>query len=499
MFINLKDKTLFDFDIDGKTIRKSATDSILIQLFVKMKGIITMPILTYYLVPAEMGAFNLISVTAAMLAPIFSLNLTDGPAIYFAQEKSHSKIADMYNTVLNSVLIISIICSVLLWCGSRFLTTSHRSLIVITIFLILSTVFYKVISYILAIFQKTTILVRNTVIRDVLASLLTVVFVIIGFSYQGIVASIIITNIFAAILIWRLIRTNLPYKFFLDRKILFTFLKTALPLLPVFFFAWVIQSSDSYFLAYFQGEESVGKYAVIYGLAGVILSITFALNFFWYPVSARLWVENRKKYKDAFTLLFIGVLTGLLIIVCLFEINSALIMKIFARKISYQDAHVIMGTIAFAFTMQVLITLLTAPLYSNKNTTAIFVSYLFGGILNTILNILLIPSMGIVGAALSTAISYFVIVVIMGLLNYTLAEFSFIDRRIKYIIPSFIAAWFFVGWLRGYLSIIEIISADIIIVAVSFLLIYKKVLRSDERKYLISRYTNFRMKQKEGI
>jgi O-antigen/teichoic acid export membrane protein len=463
-----------------------------------MKGIITMPIMTYYMLPAEMGAWNLISVTAAMLTPLFSLNLTDGPAIYFAQEKSHSKINDMYNTVLNSVLIISLVCSVLLWGGSRFLASSYRDYIFAIIFLILSNVILKVTYFILAIFQKTSILVRNTIIHDVLATLLTIALVILGFSYQGIVASIIIANIFAAILIWRVIKTDLPYRFFLDRKILFTFLKTALPLLPVFFFAWVIQSSDSYFLAYFHGEQSVGKYAVIYGLTGVILSITFALNFFWFPVSARLWIENREQYLKVFKVVFAGMLTVLLIIVCLFEFNSSTIMKIFARRAIYQDAHIIMGTIALAFTMQVLITLLTAPLYSNLNTTAIFISYLIGGILNTILNILLIPEMGIVGAALSTVLAYLLIVIIMGILNYRLAEFPFVDKRLKYIILCFIVAWIFMGWLRGHLPIVEVILVDVIIVSLSIVLIYKQVLRSDERKYLATLYTNYRMTQKAG-
>src|SRR6185369_8450757 len=433
--------TLLDFKTDVATIKKSAIDSILIQALIKMKGIITLPIMTYFLAPAEMGAFNLINVTAMMLAPLFSLNLTDGPAIYFVQEKSHSKIIDMYNTVLNSVLIISLICSVLLWGGSHFFDVTYRDYIFAIIFLILSNVLFKVTSYMLAIFQKTSILVRNTVIRDVLATVLTITLVMLGFSYQGIVVSAIFANVFAAILIWRLIKTDLPYRLFLDKGILFTFLKTALPLLPVFFFSWVIQSSDSYFLAYFHGEQSVGKYAVIYGLTNVILSITFALNFFWFPVSARLWVENRDQYMKVFTVVFAGLLAVLLAAVCLFELNSSTIMQIFVRRSSYQDAHIIMGTIAFAFSMQVLITLLTAPLYSNRNIKAIFFAYLAGGVLNTILNILLIPKTGIIGAAVSTALAYLVIVVAMGFLNYRLARFSFMDSRLKYIVSGFMAAW----------------------------------------------------------
>lgn len=491
--------SLLDFKIDAATIKKSAINSILIQLFIKMKGIITLPIMTYFLAPAEMGAFNIINVTAAMLVPLFSLNLTDGPAIYFAQEKSSAKIIDMYNTVLNSVLIISLTCSVLLWGGSHYFAPSYRDYIFAIIFLILSNVLFKVISYMLAIFQKTSILVRKTVIRDVFATVLTVTLVMLGFSYQGIVVSAIVANVFAAILIWRLIKTDLPYRFFLDRKILFKFLKTALPLLPVFFFSWVIQSSDSYFLAYFHGEMSVGKYAVIYGLTNVILSITFALNFFWFPVSARLWVENREQYMKVFTVVFAGILTVLFSAVCLFELNSSTIMQIFVRRTAYQDAHVIMGTISFAFAMQVLITLLTAPLYSNRNIKAIFSSYLLGGILNTILNLFLIPKTGIIGAAVSTAVAYLVIVVVMGIFNYRLARFSFIDPRLKYIVAVFISFWLVMGWAREYLSIIEILLIDITFITLATSTFYKKVMRIEEREYLASMIANFRIRQKAGV
>lgn len=491
--------SLLELKIDAATIKKSALNSILIQLFIKLKGVITLPIMTYFLAPAEMGALNIINVTAAMLVPLFSLNLTDGPAIYFAQEKSSAKIIDMYNTVLNSVLIISLTCSVLLWGGSHYFAPSYRDYIFAIIFLILSNVLFKVVSYMLAIFQKTSILVRNTVIRDVFATILTVTLVMLGFSYQGIVVAVIVANVFAAILIWRLIKTDLPYRFFLDRSILFKFLKTALPLLPVFFFSWVIQSSDSYFLAFFHGEQSVGKYAVIYGLTNVILSITFALNFFWFPVSARLWVENRQQYMKVFTVVFAGLLAILFVAVCLFELNSSTLMQIFVRRAAYQDAHVIMGAIAFAFAMQVLITLLTAPLYSNRNIKAIFSSYLLGGILNTILNLLLIPKTGIIGAAVSTAIAYLVIVILMGIFNYRLAQFSFIDSRLKYIVPAFISAWIFMAWTREYLSNFEVFLTGMVFLAISTMTIYKKVMRIEEREYLASMIANFRIRQKAGV
>lgn len=486
-----KMSSFFNFKTDGATIRKSAINSVLIQLILKAKGLITMPIMTYYLMPSELGVFNLISVTAMMLSPLFSMNLTDGPAVLFVQEKNNELIVDMYNTVVNSVIIVAIFCSIFLYAGSMIFGGVYQQYVLWVIALVISQVFFKVASYVLAVFQQTTQLVRNAVIRDVSATLLTIILVIIGYSYQGIVVAAIFANLAAGLLIWRLTRADLPYCVMIDFRLLLKFLKMALPLLPVFFFSWVIQSSDSYFLAYLRGESSVGRYSVAYGITSVVLCLTYALNFFWYPVSSRLWVENRIGYNKVFKLIFAGFFTVLLVIVCLFELNSALIVRLFVQRIEYYDAYKIMGCISFAFSMQVLITLLTAPLYSNRNTKAIFFAYLIGGILNVILNFLLIPRMGIVGAAVSTAFSYLIIVIIMGLLNFRLAVFSFIDHRLKIIVPSLVAFWLGMGFVRDSLSLAGILLLDIVFLVSVFYFVFTKLLETNERSYLCLAFYNY--------
>src|SRR5690242_18018801 len=99
---------LLDFCADTRTVKKSAVHSIFMQIMIKLKGLITMPVMTYFLSPGELGAFNIILVTSSMLVPLFSMNLTDGPAIHFVQEKSRERIVTMYNTVTNSVLLFSL-------------------------------------------------------------------------------------------------------------------------------------------------------------------------------------------------------------------------------------------------------------------------------------------------------------------------------------------------------------------------------------------------------
>ncbi|MBJ6724255.1 oligosaccharide flippase family protein [Geomesophilobacter sediminis] len=493
-----KDADLLDFSVDRKTIGKSALHSVFMQLLVRLKGLITMPVLTYFLKPGEIGAFNLILVTSAMLVPLFSLNLTDGPAIHFVQERSRERIVTMYNTVTNSVLLCSALLFPLFWFAMYRFGGSYYRLFPLMALLLFSNIFYKVVTYVLAVFQKTAMLVNNAVIKDVGGTVLTVIVVAAGYSFTGMVLVQVAMNFAAGLLVYRFTRRELAYAPVIDRTLLLKFLKMALPLLPVFFFSWLIQSSDSFFLAYFKGDDAVGKYSIIYSFASLVLSLTLALNFFWFPVSARLWVDDREKYRQVFVSVFAGFAALLGTLVLLFELNSALIVRLLVRRPEYQDAHVITGIIALAYSMQVLITLLTAPLYSNGNTKSIFSCYLVGGVANAVLNLLLIPGWGILGAAVSTALSYLVIVLLMGYLNYRLVRFAFLDRRLLPVAGTFAVLWRGAVWLRESAATHQLLLADAGLVLAVALGLYTIALNGREKQYLGGMFAGVRSKLGAG-
>lgn len=487
-------KPFFSFIPDKATIKKSAINSLLVQIIIKLKGIITMPILTYLMMPKEIGIFNIILITSSLLTPFFILNLPDGCVLFFAQEESQKKIQDMYMTVLNTVILCTIFLTLAI---SLFIFIFKNELFkyVFWVALILcSRIFYQLAGNLLATYQKTNILLKNAIFRDIGISLLSILLVYLGYSYKGLVIASAIFFTTTGFCLFRIVFKNLSYSFSISISYLKSFLKMSLPLLPVFFFSWVILSSDSYFLVHFKGTDIFGKYSVIYGLCSVILVLTFALNFFWFPLSAKLWKENREKYRKGFMSVFSVFSAVLLIAVLLFEFNSKVIMKIFARKSNYQDAYVIMGIIAFAFAMQVLITLLTAPLYSNKNAVMIFFSFLFGGLINATLNFILIPSTGLLGAAISTAVSYLIVVAIMSYSNYKKAKFSFFDNRLFYVGGFFIFLWPGVAYLREYLQIYQLLIGNVVLLLLIGSLLYFKIIKKNEKQYIYSFFKELRLK-----
>jgi len=487
-----KSISLLDFKTDISTIKRGALSSIVIQLVFKLKGLITMPIMTYYLLPREMGIFNLVMVASWLLTPIFCLNLIDGPVIYFVQEKNRNRIRDMYNVMVNSVMLLFPVFAGLIWILLRRWGGEYNRYLHLIFPVIFAILLFKVFSIALTTFLKTDLLVKYTFYKDLISVVLTIGLVMLGFSYYGMLIPVIITYIGAGLFIYHLIKGELPYRFYFKKDIFLRFLKMSLPLLPVFIFSWVVQSSDSYFLVFFKGEAAVGKYSVIYGLSNVILIFSYALYLFWNPVSAKLWVEDKEKYRKAFVKIFGGACVFLLLAVVLFELNSKLIISILARRPEYRDAYGIMGIIALAFALQVLLTLLTGPLYSNKNPNMIFISYLSGGILNGALNYFLIPKHGIWGAAVATVISYLVIVLVMGFLNYRVAKFPFLDKRLIAVFSGFVVLWGLMGWMREHMRVYELLIVDLLLITVVAGIVYGFLLHRDERMYLSSAIRNFK-------
>jgi len=434
--------------------------------------------------PEEMGVYNIIAVTAAVVMPLFTLNLTDGTLIFFAQEKSKDKIQHMYMTVINSIGVWSVF---LAGVGGAVIYIFRRDAMAVALWaglMMLGQILYKISVLLFATYQKTDILLKNAFIRDIFIAVSAIGLLFLGFSYKGLVlASFLGFSIFS-IYLYRLVFKKMSYSVSISFSYLRQFMKIALPLLPVFFFSWIIRSSDTYFLVYFKGEDVVGKYSVIYGLCNVILIFTYALHFFWFPVSAKLWKENRDKYRKAYIPFFTGFITLLSVSVILFEFNSKFIMNLLIRRPEYHEAYVIMGIIAFAFSMQVLITLLTAPLYSNKNPNMIFASYFSGALLNCLLNFLLIPPLGFLGAAVSTAISYLAIVLLMTYLNHRVAGFFFLDKRLVYVVPAFAGLWVGVRFMRERLQTTQILVGDVVLVLVLGLVIYFVGMRREEKMYV---------------
>jgi len=125
--------------------------------------------------------------------------------------------------------------------------------------------------------------------------------------------------------------------------------------------------------------------------------------------------------------------------IILFSVFGGEILVLLAST-KYQQAAVLMPYLAAPLVLHGAISIYTAGMFIHKKTKLILYFTASVGIVNLILNYVLIPRMGITGAALATLISYVFLIILANIFSSKFLTIRLnYQRIIKYIAASMIA------------------------------------------------------------
>ncbi|HIK00163.1 TPA: polysaccharide biosynthesis C-terminal domain-containing protein [archaeon] len=177
------------------------------------------------------------------------------------------------------------------------------------------------------------------------------------------------------------------------------------PLISTSILSWVIAASDRYILNYFTSASVVGIYSLAYSLLGTLFTMAIIVSSVILPYFSEAWWKDKKQYS---TLLNASLKYGLIMmapgLVGAFVLRNELITLISGPQY-IAAAPVVKTLLLYPLFLFLSSALLQVLMVRNQNVFAGFV-FLFGGILNIGLNILLIPPYGMHGAAIATVLSY---------------------------------------------------------------------------------------------
>ena len=220
-----------------------------------------------------------------------------------------------------------------------------------------------------------------------------------------------ITNFLTVAITFQYIRLDVSYfKFLTKEKVaifsrqLFLYIK---PLLLLSVFAWINNYADRYILSYFYSTEQVGYYSVGYGLGSKIALLNTPFLLFLTPKILEIVREKRDNSlihavikKTLLPYVAIGS------VACLFLfLEYQWVGRIFLDK-QFEPGFKIIPIIGFSFFMLTIVYFFDTKFYAKSTTQYILWHNIVGGIFNIILNILMIPHFGILGAAWATLISF---------------------------------------------------------------------------------------------
>jgi O-antigen/teichoic acid export membrane protein len=186
-------------------------------------------------------------------------------------------------------------------------------------------------------------------------------------------------------------------------------MKFGVPLIPASLAMTALRVSDRYIIATLAGLEQAAIYDVGYKVGSIIMLIIAPFRIAWNPFvfSIARKPEAPQIFRDVLTYLTAG---------CVFLIFGVLAFRAelvqFLAPASYQEAEMVVGWVAISQLFYAAYFVLSkGSLIGNKPHQLVW-GAVVSGLVNIVLNLILIPSMGILGAALSTLAGYIVLSIV---------------------------------------------------------------------------------------
>lgn len=189
----------------------------------------------------------------------------------------------------------------------------------------------------------------------------------------------------------------------LRREVVSKMLRYALPLIPTNAFWWVTDVSDRFLVANMISEAANGLYAASYKVPTILILLVGIFMDAWQIsiLNEKSALARQKFFSRVFAMYqsvaFVAA-SGLIVF-------AKVITKILVAP-SYYESWRYIPLLIIATCFSCFVTFFGTIYVVEKKSVATLLTTILGAVLNVIGNILLIPVMGVNGAALSTALSY---------------------------------------------------------------------------------------------
>ena len=248
--------------------------------------------------------------------------------------------------------------------------------------------------------------VITSIVRLSLALLLIKLF---NFNIEGILLAFFIATLIPTLIMFKELHLykflSLSYNSWRWFKDL---IKYGYPLSLALISMWLLSLANRYLIGIFRGSEEVGLYSVSSSLSEKPLTMIFSvLMLAAYPIIISVWERNGKEETEK----LLYQLSRYYFLICL---PLVIIISILSKEIililstpKYEAGHIIIPFIASGIFFLGL-SQYVAKGFELKKKTYITAIFMFSaGLINIILSIILIPIIGLIGAGLSSMVSYF--------------------------------------------------------------------------------------------
>lgn len=373
-------------------------------------GFITVPLVTYFISTEEYGRCSMFTLAQSAAAMLIYLGLDQA---FVREYHSFSDRIDrlMANVIRIPLCMVLLIDIVLLCMPSRIsvilFDTPDEHLAVYLLALMLPCMVFENFGLLKIRMEERGLQYSCFVI---LLKALTLVFTVLLFlsyekSFRSAIYAIAAAEIVTGLALLLVTMRHVPLLTEpVDRALVGRILRFGLPLLPASMLGWALTSMDKVMLRAMCSYSELGLYSAAYKIVNVLGVVQSCFTLYWVPLAFRWYGEKKdNRYFSAaneivaciMCAMCFGVLLCKDLVVLILGTNFARAVYIFPFIMLYPIMYTMSETTAVGIS------------FARKTGYNILISSISAGT-NIILNYLLIPDLGGVGAAIATGVSYIV-------------------------------------------------------------------------------------------
>ena len=366
----------------------------------KLIAFFLIPLYTNVLTTKEYGTIDLVVTICTIAVPILTLNIMEGIMRFNLDEKSNkNKITKIGILILGYGVVIGLI---LIPISQRFNQISHLSLLIY--FYVIASASSQIF---LADLRGKELLLQysiGNVLNTFLIAVLNILFLLIfKLGLLGYLLAYAISNLVISIYAIAVGKGYLAISENIDIVKMREMLKYSIVLIPNSFMWWIMNSSDHIMVTSMIGVAANGIYAISYKLPTLISTFTGIFNQAWsYSAIKENGSTDEEKYNNS-------VLNHMISIVMLIGVAMMIIIKPFLKiyvQENYFEAWKYTPFLIIGCVYLTLGTFMSTSYTVHKDSKGYLISGSFGALINIILNFVLIPIIGVYGAAIATCLSY---------------------------------------------------------------------------------------------
>jgi len=478
-----------------KKITKGSSIVFLGMILGMLFGILGRIVIARWTTPEQYGIFTLGLGLVTIFSGLAALGLTEGAARYIAYYKGQRDIMKIREVIFSSVqisLISGFFAALALYAYSSFFAEKllHNSQLSshIKIFSLAIT-FIVLVNILVAICRGFGIVEARSYFDDILRNILflgmVTIFLKTGKDFSSVIwsytASFIIS--FTAIMFFIIKKKIIPktadsiknigstHSNFIKKKLMFY----SMPILGISIIGIIYARADTLMLGYFKTTAVVGFYNAAYPMADLITVAMAAITFVLLPVLSELYAKkSMDEMKKVYTIVTKWVIIfSFPVFLFFFVFSKIILINLFGIK--YAAADIPLQILVLATFFLILAGPTNIALQAVGKTKFMMWTAVIGLILNITLNFLLIPYLGMIGAAIAYFAGRLTIQAIqLFKLRRSLGLSPFDVRYLKTIlISAIILLVFYVIFHKISISVLMLIPMSLLLIPIYGFILYK--------------------------